>query len=385
MILDIIVNVIVIVTGFRICKNFGFDVQNLKNVRLLWAYHLLFSIFFYYYILSEGGSDSTRYWEDAKLIENFDGFLELMYNKGTQATIAINYFPSGILGLSYFTGSLMYALLGFIGLLFYYKLTIDKIPFNSKWMGIPLFPALFFLPNLHFWTCNVGKDTLSFFVIATIFYFFNDFKKRWFIMLCTVVLGYLVRPHIILFIGISFFLGYIIRSNTKAYLKFGILLMFLAVTIILLPVVAEYAKIQEFSVEGYEQYSSSGVANLSEAHTKSSVDVNSYPFPLKVFTFLYRPTFTDIFSVPALIAAIENLFLLLLSFMVIRRSPIKTFKAAPFIFQVAMFLLIIGTVLFSVSLGNLGIMLRMRNMFLPGLLIFILWSFSYYQERKLNT
>jgi hypothetical protein len=385
MILDIIVNVIVIVTGFRICKNFGFDVQNLKNVRLLWAYHLLFSIFFYYYILSEGGSDSTRYWEDAKLIENFDGFLELMYNKGTQATIAINYFPSGILGLSYFTGSLMYALLGFIGLLFYYKLTIDKIPFNSKWMGIPLFPALFFLPNLHFWTCNVGKDTLSFFVIATIFYFFNDFKKRWFIMLCTVVLGYLVRPHIILFIGISFFLGYIIRSNTKAYLKFGILLMFLAVTIILLPVVAEYAKIQEFSVEGYEQYSSSGVANLSEAHTKSSVDVNSYPFPLKVFTFLYRPTFTDIFSVPALIAAIENLFLLLLSFMVIRRSPIKTFKAAPFIFQVSMFLLIIGTVLFSVSLGNLGIMLRMRNMFLPGLLIFILWSFSYYQERKLNT
>jgi hypothetical protein len=385
MILDIIVNVIVIVTGFRICKNFGFDVQNLKNVRLLWAYHLLFSIFFYYYILSEGGSDSTRYWEDAKLIENFDGFLELMYNKGTQATIAINYFPSGILGLSYFTGSLMYALLGFIGLLFYYKLTIDKIPFNSKWMGIPLFPALFFLPNLHFWTCNVGKDTLSFFVIATIFYFFNDFKKRWFIMLCTVVLGYLVRPHIILFIGISFFLGYIIRSNTKAYLKFGILLMFLAVTIILLPVVAEYAKIQEFSVEGYEQYSSSGVANLSEVHTKSSVDVNSYPFPLKVFTFLYRPTFTDIFSVPALIAAIENLFLLLLSFMVIRRSPIKTFKAAPFIFQVAMFLLIIGTVLFSVSLGNLGIMLRMRNMFLPGLLIFILWSFSYYQERKLNT
>jgi hypothetical protein len=238
---------------------------------------------------------------------------------------------------------------------------------------------------LHFWTCNVGKDTLSFFVIATIFYFFNDFKKRWFIMLCTVVLGYLVRPHIILFIGISFFLGYIIRSNTKAYLKFGILLMFLAVTIILLPVVAEYAKIQEFSVEGYEQYSSSGVANLSEAHTKSSVDVNSYPFPLKVFTFLYRPTFTDIFSVPALIAAIENLFLLLLSFMVIRRSPIKTFKAAPFIFQVSMFLLIIGTVLFSVSLGNLGIMLRMRNMFLPGLLIFILWSFSYYQERKLNT
>ena len=58
------------------------------------------------------------------------------------------------------------------------------------------------------------------------------------------------------------------------------------------------------------------------------------------------------------------------------------FKAAPFVIKGLVIFLIIGTLAFSQSLGNLGIMIRMRNMFLPGLLIFILWSFSYQQRNN---
>ena len=65
------------------------------------------------------------------------------------------------------------------------------------------------------------------------------------------------------------------------------------------------------------------------------------------------------------------------------RKPIKTFNEAPFIIKGLMFFLAIGTFAFSMSLGNLGIMLRMRNMFLPGMLIFICYSYSKVVETKI--
>jgi hypothetical protein len=101
-----------------------------------------------------------------------------------------------------------------------------------------------------------------------------------------------------------------------------------------------------------------------------------------VLTFLYRPFFFDINGIPALIASFENLLLLLLSVKVLRNSPFKSFRKSPFIIQGLIYFLIIGTLAFSQSLGNLGIMLRMRNMFLPGLIIFILLHLSNLEEEE---
>jgi len=77
---------------------------------------------------------------------------------------------------------------------------------------------------------------------------------------------------------------------------------------------------------------------------------------------------------------VENLLLLIISFSIFRSKPVQTFKAAPFVIKGLVIFLIIGTLAFSQSLGNLGIMIRMRNMFLPGFLIFILWSYSYQKQ-----
>ena len=99
--------------------------------------------------------------------------------------------------------------------------------------------------------------------------------------------------------------------------------------------------------------------------------------------------FFDINGIPAILASFENLLLLLLTFKVLRKKPLRAYKAAPIIIKWLLILLIIGTFVFSQALGNLGIMLRMRNMFLPGMLIFILWALSYekmifYQQHNTN-
>jgi hypothetical protein len=147
-----------------------------------------------------------------------------------------------------------------------------------------------------------------------------------------------------------------------------------------LPKVMEFAKIEEASVDSFDKFSVGKAALLSRSHTGSAVDISSYPFPLKVFTFLYRPFFFDINGIPSVLASFENLLLLVLSFTVLKNKPLQTFKNAPFVIQGMVYFLLIGTLAFSQTLGNVGIMIRMRNMFLPGLIVFIFWHFSYRQS-----
>jgi hypothetical protein len=94
--------------------------------------------------------------------------------------------------------------------------------------------------------------------------------------------------------------------------------------------------------------------------------------------------FTGVSPWESLLAAIENMILLVLTISVFRNKPLTTFRKAPFVIQGMIYFLIIGTIAFSQSLGNLGIMIRMRNMFLPGLIIFLFWHFSSQNNEEIN-
>ena len=178
----------------------------------------------------------------------------------------------------------------------------------------------------------------------------------------------------------AYFLGK--KISLLRRILFSVLMIGLAVVI--LPTVMKFAKIEEASIDSFDKFSNQKVTALSSSNSASAVDISSYPFPLKVLTFLYRPFFFDINGIPSVIASFENLLLLLLSFKVLRNKPISGFKKSPFIIQGMVYFLIIGTLAFSQSLGNLGIMLRMRNMFLPGFIIFILWYLTYLEEQKIS-
>lgn len=382
MAIDIIIIFSVFILGFQFPLLLKVKREDVRKLRWLWVYHVFFGMIFYYYVMAQGGSDSLKYWDGAKDITGDTAVQLLLEKHGTRVMYSLNYIPSNLLNLSFFTGTILYCYIGFIGLALFYKIAINLIPYNYKIGGIYLFPALFYLPNLHFWSGNVGKDTLLLFCVALFAFSLMKLNKRIVLLIFSLVLGYLVRPHISLFLLLAFSMAYLMNNQIASYKRIILFGFMLAGGIVMLPSVMEYTKVEELSVEGFESFSDDKVKNLSRAHTGSSVDVSSYPLPLKIFTFLYRPTFIDVRSATALLAAIENLILLILSIIVLRRKPIKTFKAAPFIIKGLVFFLLIGTLAFSMSLGNLGIMLRMRNMFLPGMLIFIMWSMSCHYIKK---
>ncbi len=380
--MDILFNVLLLFLGYLFISSFKNKISsnNLSTLKKLAFFHILFGSYYCFF----GKGDSIGYWNQAKLM-NYDDFLySIQEDQGTFFMYALNYYPSNILGLSYFTGTMIYSLIGFIGLTYFYLLAIELVPNNPKFKGYYLFPLLFFLPNLHFWSCAVGKDSLLIFCIAFFVYGLMQPFKRMPMIAIGLFFSYLIRPHITLFLLLSFGMAYFLGKKISLLRRILFSVLMIGLAVVILPTVMKFAKIEEASIDSFDKFSNQKVTALSSSNSASAVDISSYPFPLKVLTFLYRPFFFDINGIPSVIASFENLLLLLLSFKVLRNKPISGFKKSPFIIQGMVYFLIIGTLAFSQSLGNLGIMLRMRNMFLPGFIIFILWYLTYLEEQKIS-
>jgi hypothetical protein len=311
-----------------------------------------------------------------------DFIYSLTQDQGTYFIYALNYYPSNILDLSYFTGTMIYSLIGFIGFTYFYVIAIELIPNNPEFKGYHLFPLLFFLPNLHFWSCAVGKDALLFFCIAIFTYGLMLPSKRFILIILGLVLAYFIRPHITLFMLLGFGMAYFSGKNIslpQRVLFFGVMI---GIAITILPLVMQFAKVEEASVDGFSRFSETKASLLNTSYSASAIDISNYPLPFKIFSFLYRPFFFDINSIPAVLASLENLVLLILTVHILINKPLQSFRNAPFVIQGMVYFLIIGTLAFSQTLGNIGIMIRMRNMFLPGLLIYIFWHFSYWESQE---
>ncbi len=380
--MDFIVVLLSVALGFLFIQSFKnkLAANHLTTLRKLFLYHIFFGLYNYFYL----GSDPIRYWALAKNI-SFQEFVTYCTEKsGTYFMLAIDYYPSQILGLSYFTGTMMYTTIGFIAIAYFYIVALELVPYNSKFKGYDLFPLLFFLPNLHLWSCTAGKDTISFFCGAIFCYGVLKPYSRILFILAAIAFSYAVRPHVSLFLVIGYGMGFALSSKVTPFQRFIFAMVFITAAFFILPSVMEYAKIEETSLESFNEFSSEKADLLSRSTVGSRIDISSYPLPLKLFTFLYRPLFFDINGVPALAASIENLFLLLLTIRVFKNKPIETFRKAPVAIKGMLLYLIVGTLAFSQTLGNLGIIIRMRNMFLPGLLIFFLWSFSYAKEKSIK-
>ena len=381
--MDYFVIAVLFILGYVFLQSFSkkLSEENMITLKKLFIFHILFGTYFCFFVQG----DAIGYWKLAKFMTYTDFVYSLTQDQGTYFMYALNYYPSNILDLSYFTGTMMYSLIGFIGLTYFYLIAVELIPNNSEFKGYYLFPLLFFLPNLHFWSCAVGKDTLLFFCIAIFTYGLMLPIKRVHMIIIGLVLAYFIRPHMTLFMLLGFGLAYFSGNNISVFQRVLFIGIMIGIAIVILPKVMEFAKIEEASVDSFDNFSETKAALLSRSSSGSAVDISSYPFPLKVFTFLYRPFFFDINGIPALLASFENLLLLLLSFTVLKNKPVQTFRSAPFVIQGMIYFLIIGTIAFSQSLGNVGIMIRMRNMFLPGLIIYIFWHFSYVQSQESET
>ena len=374
--MSIIYTIIIIALGFFFINlnKRGLSNKDVKTLSFLWIYHLGISIY-YYFFTRYGGGDAWGYWLRARQMTQANFFNNLLSGRGTPFMDALNYIPANLLRMDFFVNTLFFGLLGFFAFINMYRICIHTIPHNSKFYKIRLFPFLLFLPSIHFWSSGVGKDTLLFLCIIVAAYGMLRISKRFLWVAIVLALSFSLRPHITLMLVASFGLAYILNIKISLPKRIFLLVSLFSIAVLILPAVLEFVKMDKLSINELGRFSEAKAEVLSSG--VSFVNISSYPYPFKVFTFIYRPFFFDINGAPALVASFENLLLLLLSIHVVRNQFFGTFKASPLAVQGLLIFFIMGAFVFSMSMSNLGIILRQRNMFLPGLIVFILWSFSF--------
>ncbi len=382
MLLDLIYFPLVIVLGLSFINFVRTEAgeASVPILKKLFFFHLLMGAYYCFFIQG----DAIGYWRAPKLYE-FSTFKENLFNgEGTAFMMAFNYIFTNLLNMSYFSNTMVFSLFGFMGLTFFYIVALQTVPYNKIISGYVLFPLIFFLPNLHFWSSGVGKDTTLFLCIGMFTYGLMKPFQRIPLLVLAGLLSMAIRPHITLFLMIGFGLAYVFGGKVSPAQRFIFSAAMIAIGLAILPSVMEFAKIEEASAESFDKFAQGKAAVLSRSHTGSAIDISSYPFPLKVLTFWFRPALFDVRNINGLIAALENLLLLLVFIKAMRTSPIRAFKAAPFVIKGLVIFLVVGTLAFSQSMGNMGIMIRMRNMFLPGMIIYLMWIFSYEQQLLRN-
>ncbi|NND64070.1 MAG: hypothetical protein HKN48_12840 [Flavobacteriaceae bacterium] len=388
--LDVCIIIIVFIIGYNLKHaGFSFDRRDKKFLNRLFFYHFVVAVVFSF-MVAQGGGDAIVYWDFPKN-NDLNAVMNVIERGSASGTIyLLNYFFSNVLDLSFLTGNIIYALVGYLGFIYFYKITKSLFPDfsvfeNFKLFGVPLFPWIWFLPNLHFWSSGIGKDTLLFLCIALFTYSLLNLKKRFIGLLIAVVLSLTIRPHITMFLIIAFGLAYTMDGRLKGYQKLFIGAIFIASFASIFNYVMDFVQLESLETTTIENYTAKKAANLNQADSSTGLDISGYPYPLKVFTFLYRPLFFDINSVLAILASIENLILLLFTFLIFRNHPWRSFRKGNYLIKGSILFFLMGALSFSLILGNLGIMLRQKNMFYPLFLIFGFWAYYYTTTTQLNT
>lgn len=387
--LDLFIIIVVILalvnSNASFAKRFGLSNRNELHLHYLLIYHLFFSLFFTWYILNFGG-DSQGYWRfgmQQVLIKGEETWFSY-FGEGTTFILWLCYIPSQIFGLSYLTGNILFGTLGFIGIRYIFVMTADLFPTNHEVLGIPLFPTVFYFLNLHFWTAGVGKDAICFWGIAWFLFAIQKYQSRWWQAAIALFFVFMARPHmgqaLISGAGMAILLG----SEVKLGYKIALSALAVVAAVILLPSTLETLKMEDLSIQSMESLSNATVGNLSSTHVGSRVDISGYSWPMKLFTYMFRPLFFDAHNFVAFFSSFENLLYLWLSFFIYRNWTPEAIRDMPLFIKAGMITFIPVTLAFMNSLSNLGVVMRMKNMTMIYFLLFCFFLIAYNKKLRIQ-
>lgn len=306
------------------------------------------------------------------------------FGEGTTFILWLCYIPSQLMGLSYLTGNIIFGALGFIGIRYIFVMTAELFPTNYEVLGIVLFPTVFYFLNLHFWTAGVGKDTIAFWGIAWFFFSVQEYKSRWWQAIIALFFVYMARPHmgqaLVSGAGVAILLG----SEVKMAYKIPLSALAIGAAFYLLPSTLETLRMDELSLESFESISGSRSSGLNTSNVGSGFDISSYPWPLKLFTYLFRPLFIDAHNFVAFFSSFENLLYLYLSLFIYRNWTPEAIRDMPLFIKAGMITFIPVTFAFMTTLSNLGIIMRMKNMTMIYFLLFCFYLIAHNKQLRIQ-
>ena len=146
----------------------------------------------------------------------------------------------------------------------------------------------------------------------------------------------------------------------------------------------EALRLEEFSFEAMGEFADKKVGNLNTNNVGSGVNLSSYSWPMKLFTYMFRPLFIDAHNFVAFFSSVENLVYLWLSLFIYRNWTPEAIRDMPLFIKAGMITFIPVTLAFMNSLSNLGIIMRMKNMTMIYFLLFCFFLISYNKKLRIQ-
>lgn len=346
-----------------------FSIRLMNN---LFFYHLFFFLVYYFYA-AYNPSDSLAYFSrpQSSSLKWWDYF-------GTSTTFIdfISWPFINLFGFSYEMMMLLYSWFGFLGFLYAYLFFRENIPIKIQvFKSFDFLTLILFLPNMHFWTASLGKGAPIFMGLMMFAYSLGNTKQRWNLLLLGSFLIYFIRPHVFLFVALGTVLGYFTGKGKVSFgRKFLVTLTMIVGLILAKDSILAIAGLDgsEEIVEEFEEFSQNRAVELSKSG--SGVSMASYPLPLKLFTFWFRPLFFDAPGLLGLIVSVENLIYLLLFFKIFRKGFIKFIRKSPISVKMSLTVFFFSSLAMTFVMSNLGIIMRQKSMVMY-FLFFVIYYF----------
>lgn len=363
----------------RVVRTYQVEEHRRYLIRLFY-YHIFFSLLFGWYVVNYGG-DAVGYWRNP-----FRGIAWLdLHHTGTPYIRFLVYPFSTIFGLSYWTGTLLFSLFGFGGFVFIYLTIIRFVNVNPTMFGVKLFPWILFLPNMHFWSAGIGKDSVMFFALTLFIFSMTDPARKFPGLMLSFYLTYYIRPHIALLMLVGMAFSLLVSTKGVSFFWRIIFLAGSVYTFVLIaPAVFEFIGLEEESINEIGDLSTRRSTNLVWHTVGSAIDISGYSVALKIFTFLFRPMFVDAGNVFGIIVSIENLFYLALSISILRLRNLVEILRMPMHLKAGLFVMTSTAFFMSSSLGNLGIIIRQKNMVMFMFLLIAVYLISKTQDQGID-
>ena len=338
----------------------------------LFIWHTFFSFVYAWYVNKFGG-DAIYYYDEAQ-----NG--NYSFGLSTSFIVYISTFFYEFANLSFLSMVILFGIFGIIGLLAFdasLRCVIKDAPKKIKLLAT----IIVFMPSVSFWSSGLGKDSIAFTAINLILWASLNLNKRKLILIFGITSLFLIRPHVAVLLLLAFSPAILMTKNLKFSIRIIYFFILVITLILIVPFALEITNFkQNLNLENVMDY----LKNRQEYNWKDwdgGIDISSMSLSMQIFTYLFRPLPFEAHNIFALVASLENIFLMYLFVMGLfskfngRRVSVNPHLYSSFFWLYS----IAALILLSMTTANFGISVRQKWMFLPFLIVLFIF---YIAERK---
>jgi hypothetical protein len=339
------------------------DIRLRQSEIFLLIYHLTFAGIFTWYIQLHGG-DAKGYWELS--VETVQNPQRWMGHWGTRSYFIqwLNFIPAKVLGLPFWLGNVLYSLASFWAIREILRMLWVYFPNRPGIWQQAVLLMVFLLPNLHFWTSGIGKESLSLVGLVLFMKGSLHLKKNWYVLILGIGLSYMVRPlqgGILLAFALPLLL---MEKGLPSWSKWLGSVLILALGLMALRFLLYITHIDHLNAEGIAQFSEGQMEFLEGFGAGSQVPMSSYSWGMKLWTLFFRPFVGEVSGFWEWAAALENLMGLLLLMVFLSGMRKFRFSQIPRFIWIGIGFGLILTFVYALTLNNLGIIMRMKSVYM---------------------